>query len=994
MNEKDGNKLIPLSVPHIIGKEWQYVKECLDTGWVSSVGKYVDKFEEGLANYIGVKKTVCCVNGTSALHIALKVLEIGPGDEVIVPTLTFIAPVNAVKYVGAEPVFMDCDDNYNLDIEKFENFLLEECEVMSGECFNVRTRKRIKAVIPVHLFGTPVDMDPLIKICKKYDIKIIEDACEALGSEYKGKKVGSLGDIACFSFNGNKIITTGAGGALVTNNEKLAEKAKYLTRQAKDDPVDYVHHEIGYNYRMSNVLAAMGVGQLEKLDEYVKIKRKNHAKYVEKLSGSLYDIYMEPKFCKSNYWFYNLQVKDFVERDEISLRLKKNGIQARTAWSLIHLQRPYKNCQSYKIEKAFELWKKTLSIPCSIGITDFDIDKVCAVIKGKDAIPKVEADNRIVAEKEVKNNDKSKRIIIVGAGCHSKVVLNVLLKTGWEIYGYIDVKENKELLDVKYLGDDLVATEVLKECKNVVIGVNMQAEVRKKLFDRYKNLGYSFPAIVSPDAVVSSNLEIGEGSMIMDGVVVQPFVKIGKNCIVNTSASIDHDCVLGDNVNICPGVVVAGGVKFENDVFVGIGSTLIQSLNICNNVTIGAGAVVVKDLVEKGTYLGIPARKKEKEEATSEVKVFEKSKKRTVKDPVYIIAEAGVNHNGDMNLAKRLVDVGVAAGVDAVKFQTFRTELLVTEMADQAEYQKETANADSQFAILKKLELTEENFAELRDYCNVKGVDFLSTPHSDKWSVDVLDKLGVSSYKLGSGDLTNLPILKYIAGKCKPVIISTGMATMDEVVEAKETLFNAGNEDIVILHCTTSYPCLDNLVNLRAMKTVSEVTGCIIGYSDHTLGIEAAVIATALGAVVYEKHFTLDKTLPGPDHQASLDPQELERMVKVIRFVHENCIKNPHEAVKRVNSKLGYNLDESKVEVMLGSSEKKPHQIELDVAKVARKSIILLRDVVEGEVLTEDNLGIKRPGEGLHPRLYEKILGRKVRTAIKKDAYLNWGDLD
>ena len=258
--------MIPLSVPSMKGNEWQYVKECLDTEWISSVGHYVDRFERDVAAYLGARYAIACVNGTAALHISLLLAGVQFQDEVIVPTITFIAPVNAVKYLGAYPVFMDCNSHCTLDTDKLKDFIKTECDCAEGITVNRRTGKKISAIIPVHVFGTPVDMDPLLEVADKYNIPVIEDATESLGSDYKGKKAGTLGNLGCLSFNGNKIITTGAGGMIITDDETMAKRARYLTTQAKEEGMEYIHNEVGHNYRLANVLAAIGVAQLETID--------------------------------------------------------------------------------------------------------------------------------------------------------------------------------------------------------------------------------------------------------------------------------------------------------------------------------------------------------------------------------------------------------------------------------------------------------------------------------------------------------------------------------------------------------------------------------------------------------------------------------------------------------------------------------------------------------------------------------------------------------
>jgi len=276
--------LIPLSVPEIRGNEWKYTKECLDTNWVSSIGPFVDRFEQELAARVGTGYAVATVNGTAALHVALLVAGIGPDDEVLVSTLTFIASANAIRYVGAWPVFVDAEPDYwQMDPQKTTDFLEKGCRWNNGELRNRRTGRRVRAILPVHILGHPVDMDPILEVARKYGLAVIEDATESLGAKYKGRMGGHLGDAACFSFNGNKIITTGGGGMLVTDKEEWALKAKYLTTQAKDDPVEFRHDAVGYNYRLTNIQAAMGCAQFEVLDEYVNTKRRIAATYTEAL---------------------------------------------------------------------------------------------------------------------------------------------------------------------------------------------------------------------------------------------------------------------------------------------------------------------------------------------------------------------------------------------------------------------------------------------------------------------------------------------------------------------------------------------------------------------------------------------------------------------------------------------------------------------------------------------------------------------------------------
>jgi len=335
-------------------------------------------------------------------------------------------------------------------------------------------------------------------------------------------------------------------------------------------------------------------------------------------------------------------------------------------------------------------------------------------------------------------------------------------------------------------------------------------------------------------------------------------------------------------------------------------------------------------------------------------------------EPCFIIAEAGVNHNGDIELAKRLIDVAKEAGADAIKFQTFKADNVVTKNAPKADYQiKNTNSYESQYEMIKKLELSEDEFRELHRYARKKGIIFLSTPF-DFESADFLEELGVPAFKISSSDLTNLPFLEYIAEKGKPIILSTGMGTLGEIEEAINTIKNAGNEEIILLHCITSYPAKFENLNLRAIKTLKEAFKLPVGFSDHSLGIYAPIIAVALGAVVIEKHFTLDKNLPGPDHKASLDPQELKEMIKWIRLT----------------------------EKALGDGIKRPTPEEEKIKKIVRKSIVAKVNIPEGTVLTEEMIAFKRPGTGIPPKYYKEILGKKARRNIKVDEIISWGDIE
>jgi N-acetylneuraminate synthase/N,N'-diacetyllegionaminate synthase len=329
--------------------------------------------------------------------------------------------------------------------------------------------------------------------------------------------------------------------------------------------------------------------------------------------------------------------------------------------------------------------------------------------------------------------------------------------------------------------------------------------------------------------------------------------------------------------------------------------------------------------------------------------------------PVFIIAEAGVNHNGSLKIAKQLIDAAKDAGADAVKFQTFKTENVITRNAEKAKYQKDSgAEGETQFDMVKKLELSAHEFRELSDYCWKKGIMFLSSPF-DIESVDLLADIGVPAFKIASGEITNFPLMKRVAEKGKPIILSTGMSSLDEVAEAVEFLRKAGSGEIILLHCTSEYPAKFGDVNLRAMATMKNAFGLPVGFSDHTPGIVAPIAAAALGACIIEKHFTLDKGLPGPDHKASLSPDELKRMVLGIR----------------------------NVEKAMGDGKKEPRNGEEEIRKVARKSIVAAVPIIKGQVIKEVMLAIKRPGTGLEPKKIALVVGKIAKRNISADEMIS-----
>lgn len=370
------NNFIPLSVPNLSGNELEYVTQAVKTEWVSTGGDLINKLEENLAEYLHTEQVCALQSGTAGLHLAMKLSGVEPNTEVIVPTLTFAAAVNPVKYCYAEPVFMDCDDSLCMDAKKVEQFLQKECDFDGEKVINKSTKRQIKAIVVVHVFGNIGNIELLCELAQKYKLKLIEDATEALGTYCldNGKFAGTIGDFGVYSFNGNKIITTGGGGALTAKNIEDVKHAKHLSTQAKADTVYFVHDEIGYNYRMTNLQAALGVAQLEQLEKFIEIKNKNYELYKE--NGL--DLLPFSDKIRTNHWFYSL-ITD--KRDELIKYMTENKIQTRPIWKLIHTLKPYEGSQTYKIEKALEYYDKIVNIPCSTNLSDEDLMRVIQTIK-------------------------------------------------------------------------------------------------------------------------------------------------------------------------------------------------------------------------------------------------------------------------------------------------------------------------------------------------------------------------------------------------------------------------------------------------------------------------------------------------------------------------------------------------------------------------------------------------------------------------------------
>lgn len=379
---------IPLSVPNLKGNELQYVTTAMESGWVSTGGSYVGIFESKIAEYVHSKGAVSCQNGTAGLHIALLLAGVTREDVVLVPSLTFIAAVNPVKYIGARPVFMDCDESLCMDPVKLKRFCEEECIFEDGKLMERESGRQIKAVVVVHVFGNMADMQAFKEIGDTYGLIIIEDATEALGTyytegHYKGKYAGTIGDIGVYSFNGNKIITTGGGGMLVSDHEDLLKRARHLTTQAKSDELYYEHDEVGFNYRMTNIQAGMGIAQLEQLEQFIETKIENYQIYQRRLKEiEGLDLLSFREGVRSNHWFYGILCDGFrLGRDALIHYLSDNQIQTRPIWGLIHRQVPYLQDRAYSIKNAPYYWERVVNVPCSTNLKAEQVEHVIDTIQ-------------------------------------------------------------------------------------------------------------------------------------------------------------------------------------------------------------------------------------------------------------------------------------------------------------------------------------------------------------------------------------------------------------------------------------------------------------------------------------------------------------------------------------------------------------------------------------------------------------------------------------
>jgi perosamine synthetase len=365
---------IPNAVPHLAGNEWKYVKECLDTNWVSSVGEFVNRFERDVAAWVGVPHAVATVNGSAALHVALLAAGVQREDEVLMPAFTFVSTAHAVAYCGAHPVFMDSEErSWGIDAEKVTDFLGRECLVKDGRVVNRATGRTVRALLPVHLYGHPCDLDPLLELTQRYPLALVEDSAEALGAEYRGRRVGVEGLLGCLSFNGNKIITTGGGGMVLARDAAVATRVRRLTTQAREaGQLEFEHAEIGYNYRLTNLAAALGVAQLEQFPAFIEDKRATAAFYRAALAGRPgVSVFTEAPWARSTYWMASLLLEPRACPDVRALLrdLNADGIGARPFWRPLHLQPAFRDAQTYRLDVAERLYARGLSLPCSVGIT-------------------------------------------------------------------------------------------------------------------------------------------------------------------------------------------------------------------------------------------------------------------------------------------------------------------------------------------------------------------------------------------------------------------------------------------------------------------------------------------------------------------------------------------------------------------------------------------------------------------------------------------------
>ena len=379
-------QVIPNCVPFIVGNEVEYLKEAVETGWLSSAGPFVDRFESVFADYHNVPSAAALSSGTAAIHLGLISLGVGPEDLVLCPTLTFVATVNPIRYCGADPVFLDVEDEtLCLDPQCLSDFLAKDTETRESGLFHKTSGRRIAAMIVVHLYGNPAPMQPILELSRKYGLPVLEDAAESLGARYQGQLVGTLGDVGCFSFNGNKIITTGGGGMIISKQPETVSLCKHLSTQAKSDPVEFIHDQVGYNYRLSNLAAAVGTAQMEHLENFVARKRANASCYTAVLSqGGQWSILSELKACRGTYWMVvaRSSARHDVQTVQEKVRLwSRQGIGVRPIWYPLHKFPIYRDAFYYGGKRAETAYHRSICLPSSVGLSEIEISRVAEVIE-------------------------------------------------------------------------------------------------------------------------------------------------------------------------------------------------------------------------------------------------------------------------------------------------------------------------------------------------------------------------------------------------------------------------------------------------------------------------------------------------------------------------------------------------------------------------------------------------------------------------------------
>lgn len=378
---------IPLSVPNFQGNERRYVDEAIDAEWVSTAGAFISRFEDEMAKTLDVSQACACQSGTAGLHLCLRHFGVGPDDIVLVPTLTFIATVNAVMYQSAVPVFFDCDDHMCIDVEQVAQYLSRECRIEENRTVERSSGRTVKAIIPVHVFGDHCNMDRLMELAELYHLFVIEDATESLGGvfsagKYAGWHTGTAGHAGVLSFNGNKIITTGGGGMVISRDAAAIEHIRYLSQQAKNDTLYFIHEEYGYNYRMTNLQAALGLAQLEELDSFLKVKQHNYEYYCKALAECRYGEMLPFSSGSSNHWFYSFALKepDAARRDRLIHYMNDQNIQVRPIWKLNHTQTPFLQFRAMNCATAQRFYDSVINIPCSTNLTEVQLERVCLAL--------------------------------------------------------------------------------------------------------------------------------------------------------------------------------------------------------------------------------------------------------------------------------------------------------------------------------------------------------------------------------------------------------------------------------------------------------------------------------------------------------------------------------------------------------------------------------------------------------------------------------------